>query len=231
MSGGQFNLPVTIRIVGAGIGARGISGLGAQHSDSGWAMLANGGLKVVVPTNPSDAKGLIKMAIRSDDPVIVYEPSLLYAQRGEVPDGEHLVPLGAAATAREGTDVTVVATGHFVRDAVASAEALAEEGIEIEVIDPRTIYPLDAPAVLRSVEKTGRLVIADDGYRFCGFAAEVAAIVADRGFSHLRAPIKRVARPMIPAPYTAPLLKEVTPDGEWIAAAVRSTVKEGASRD
>lgn len=225
MTGGQLRMPVTIRVAGAGMGAvAGVGGLAGQHSDSTWAMLMHVGMKVVVPTNPRDAKGLLKSAIRCDDPVIVYEPTVLYNNRGEVPDDEELIDLGVASVPREGGDVTVVATGHLVPEALRAAGELATEGIELEVIDPRTLYPLDVETILASVRKTHRLVVADDGYRFCGFASEVAAIVADRAFDDLRAPVKRVTRPMVPAPYAGVLLREVAVTGAQIVDAARSTM-------
>lgn len=229
MTGGQLSMPVTIRVAGSGMGAIGNGGLAGQHSESTWAMLMHIGMKVVVPTTPADAKGLLKAAIRSDDPVMIYEPTVLYASRGEVPDGDELVPLGVASCRRDGSDVTVVATGHLVAEALTAAEELAGEGIELEVIDPRTLYPLDAGAILGSVARTHRLVVADDGYRFFSFASEVAAIVADRGFGDLRAPIKRVTRPMVPVPYSPSLLAEIAPTAATITDAVRSVMTGSAA--
>lgn len=224
MMGGQRNIPVTVRVVGAGS-----SGSAAQHSDSTWAQLIHIGLKVVVPSTPFDVKGLLKTAIRANDPVVIYEPVSLYASKGEIPEDEFLVPLGVADVKRLGTDVTVVATGHFVREALKVANDLAaSQGLSIEVVDPRTLYPLDTETILRSIRKTGRLVVVDDGYRFCSFASEVAALASEQAFDALKAPIRRVTRPMVPIPFSPPLLQAVTPTGVQIAAAVTAVI--GASK-
>ncbi len=216
MMGGQRDIPVTVRVVGAGS-----SGAAAQHSDSTWAQLIHIDLKVVVPSTPYDVKGLLKTAIRSDDPVVIYEPVALYGTKGEIPDEEFLVPLGVADVKRVGSDVTIVATGHFVREALKAAEELAaSQGLSVEVVDPRTLYPLDTATILASVRKTGRLLVADDGYRFCSFASEVAAIVSEQAFDVLKAPVRRVTRPMVPVPFSPPLLQAVTPTGARIAEAV-----------
>lgn len=217
MSGGQVNIPLTIRIVGSGGG----SGMAAQHSDSTYAQLLHMGLKVVVPSTPYDAKGLIKQAIRENDPVVIYEPGLCYEVEGEVPDEDYTIPLGVADIKHEGTDVTVVAVGHLVNEAVEVARQLKEEGLSVEVLDPRTLYPLDKQAILKSVKKTGHLLIVDDGYRFCSFASEVAAVVAEEGFDFLKGPIKRITRPQIPVPYSKVLEKEVLPGKEEIMEALR----------
>ena len=225
MMGGQLNIPVTVRVAGAG----GAPGMAAQHSDSTWAQLIHVGLKVVVPSTPYDVKGLLKTAIRADDPVVIYEPVALYAMRGEVPEDEYLVPLGVADVKRPGTDVTVVATGHLVAEALKAADELAaSQHLSVEVVDPRTLYPLDVETILASVRKTGRLVVADDGYRFCSFASEVAAIASEQAFDALKAPIRRVTRPMVPVPNSLPLFQEVTPTGARIAAAISAVAGAGA---
>lgn len=213
MTGGQIDMPLVIRIVGAGGGG----GMAAQHSDSTWAQLIHMGVKVIVPSTPADAKGLLKAAIRENDPVVMYEPAVLYASRGEIPEGDHVIPLGVADVKRAGTDVTVVATGHLVRDALALAEEYGDRGISVEVVDPRTLFPIDKEAILASVRKTGRLLVADDGYRTCGFASEVAAIVAQEAFDALQAPIVRITRPQVPVPYSKIIEMSVLPGKDQLA--------------
>ena len=226
MTGGQIRIPMVVRVTMSGAAGS----LGAQHSDHNYPMLALMGLKVVMPATPADAKGLLKTAIRDDDPVIVYEDAKCLSARGEVPDAEHVVPLGAAAVAREGTDVTVVAVGHLVAESLKAAPRLASEGISVEVVDPRTILPLDTATILRSVAKTGRLVVADDSNSFCGFAAEVAAQVAHLGFADLKAPIVRCVRPTIPVPFSPPLERRVLPAEGDIADAVRAAMRAQTQR-
>lgn len=213
MTGGQIDMPLVIRIVGAGGGG----GMAAQHSDSTWAQLIHMGVKVIVPSTPADAKGLLKAAIRENDPVVMYEPAVLYASRGEIPEGDHVIPLGVADVKRAGTDVTVVATGHLVRDALTLAEEYGDRGISVEVVDPRTLFPIDKEAILASVRKTGRLLVADDGYRTCGFASEVAAIVAQEAFDALQAPIVRITRPQVPVPYSKIIEMSVLPGKDQLA--------------
>lgn len=194
------------------------------HVEDYHSMLAHvPGIKVVMPSCPRDAKGLIKSAIRDDSPVVFFEHmGLLHARRDEVPDGEHLVPLGMADIKRPGRDVTIVATALMLHRSLKVAEQLArDEGIEAEVIDPRTISPLDRNAILRSVSKTGRLVIVHETWKTGGSGAEVAAVVAEEGFAHLKAPIVRVAPHDIPVPFSAPLEKLFIPDEARIIAAVR----------
>lgn len=224
MTGGQLAMPVTIRVVGAGIGALGAPGMAGQHSDSAWATLTQIGLKVVVPSTPRDVRGLLKTAIRTDDPVVIFEPVTLYATKGEVPEAEELIPLGVASVVRPGDDITVVATGSLVSEALRAADLAAEQGIGVEVVDPRTLYPLDVDTVLGSVHRTHRLVVADDGYRFSGFASEVAALAADLAFGDLRAPVRRVTRPMVPVPYAAPLLAEIAPTAAKILTEIQATM-------
>jgi acetoin:2,6-dichlorophenolindophenol oxidoreductase subunit beta len=226
MTGGQLRIPMVVRIAMSGAAGS----LAAQHSDHNYPMLAHMGLKVALPARPADAKGLLKAAIRDDDPVIVYEDAKCLSQRGEVPDEDHIVPLGVATRVRDGADITVVAVGHLVEESLRAAERLAEEGISVEVIDPRTILPLDADAILSSVGKTGRLVIADDSNSFCGFAAEVAAQVAHRGFDRLRAPILRCTRPTLPVPFSAPLERAVLPGEAQIARTVRAALRDAPQR-
>ena len=217
MFGGQMRLPLVLRThTGAGLNA------GPQHSGSleAWAVHVPG-LKVVMPSTPADIKGLLKSAIRDDNPVIVVENKTLYAMKGEVPAGEHLVPIGCAEVKREGKDVTVVALSRMVHEALTAAELLSKDGISVEVLDPRTLSPLDRDALLASVAKTGRLVIAHEAWGPCGFGAEVAAIAADAGFRSLKAPVRRVTPPFTPVPFSPPMEKFWLPDAGKIAAAVR----------
>jgi pyruvate dehydrogenase E1 component beta subunit len=226
MTGGQLQIPMVVRVAMSGAAGS----LAAQHSDHNYPMLAHMGLKVALPASPADAKGLLKAAIRDDDPVIVYEDAKCLSARGEVQDGEHVTPLGEAACVRDGTDVTIVAVGHLVRESLEAAARLASDGISAEVIDPRTILPLDIDTILRSIVKTGRLVIADDSNSFCGFAAEVAAQIAHLGFDHLRAPIGRCARPTLPVPFSPRLERSMLPAEGQIVKAVRSAVRQGTHR-
>lgn len=220
MFGGQVKLPLVLRThVGAGLSA------GPQHSGSleAWAVHVPG-LKVVMPSTPADAKGLLKAAIRDDNPVIVVENKTLYAMKGEVPSGEHLVPIGRADVKREGHDVTVVALSRMVHEALKAAELLAGEGISVEVLDPRTLSPLDREALLTSVGKTGRLVIAHEAWGPCGVGAEIAAVVAEQAFAALKAPIRRVTPPFTPVPFSPPMETFWLPDAQRIAAGVREVL-------
>jgi len=217
MFGGQVRLPLVLRThTGAGLNA------GPQHSGSleAWAVHVPG-LKVVMPSTPADVKGLLKSAIRDDNPVLFVENKTLYALKGEVPDGEHLVPLGQADVKRAGTDVTVVALSAMVHPALEAAELLAREGISVEVLDPRTLSPLDRPALLASVAKTGRLVIVHEAWGPCGVGAEIAAIVAEASLGSLKAPVRRVTPPFTPVPFSPPMERFWRPDAGRIAAAVR----------
>lgn len=218
MTGGQAGAPLVIRThQGAGRGSA------AQHSQSLEAWFAHiPGLKVAVPSNPADAKGLLKSAIRDPDPVIFIEHKLLYGVRGPVPDGERLLPLGHAHVVREGTDATVVAISRTVGMALEAAGQLAEEGVSVEVIDPRTVQPLDLETITHSVRKTGRLVIAHEATEFGGIGAEIAASVQRLAFDYLDAPIERVAAPFAPIPYAESLESLMLPTPERIADAVRS---------
>jgi len=196
MTGGQAKVPLVIRtLMGAGRGAA------AQHSQSLHAWVAHiPGLKVVMPSTPYDAKGLLKSAIRDDNPVIFFEDKMSYQVKGLVPVGEYTVPLGVADVKRVGTDVTFVATSSMVQVALAAAEVLAQEGISAEVVDPRTLKPLDKETILESVKKTGRAVIIDEGHLSYGVTAEIAAIIADEAFDYLDAPVKRLGAMDVPVP-------------------------------
>jgi len=219
MTGGAVRVPMTLRaLYGAGTSA------GATHSESLYSLFAHmPGIKVAVPSNPYDAKGLLITSIRDDDPVLFMEHRLLYRTEGPVPEEPYTVPFGVANTIREGSDVTVVATGLMVGKATEAADEVAPE-ISVEVIDPRTIVPLDEEAILNSMEKTGRLVVVDEDYERCGFSAEVAAIVAEKGFQHLASPILRVASPNVPLPYNPKLEAELLPNKEKIVKAIKQLV-------
>ena len=217
MSGGQLSIPITFRCVNGAIGSA-----AAQHSETVYGQLLGApGLKLVIPSCPSDMKGLLKTAIRDDDPVVVFEHGRLGRMREPVPEGEHLVPLGVAARRREGSDVTVVAFGLMVSRALAAAETLAKEGVSAEVLDPRTLVPLDEEAILSSVGKTGRLVVVDEGHLRGGAASDIAALVVEKGFDLLRAPIRRVAALDVPIPFSPPLEEQVVPSEARIRDAIR----------
>jgi len=220
MFGGKIKIPITIRVP-QGAGRR----TAAQHSQclDAWFVHVPG-LKVVAPSTPYDAKGLLKASIRDDNPVIFFEHKMLYRMRGPVPEGEYLIPLGRADVKREGSDATIVATSLMVHRALEAAAELAGEGISVEVIDPRTLSPLDRGAILGSVRKTGRLIIAEEACRTGGFGAEVAAIAAEEAIDALDAPIRRVAAFDVPIPFSPPLEDYVIPDKKRIIEAVRSVV-------
>ena len=220
MTNGQIALPLVIRTANGG-GVR----FGAQHSQSveSWAM-AIPGLKVVVPSSPVDMIGLLAAAVRDPDPVIVIEPKVLYAEKGDVPDGEIVDRLGVARVTREGRDVTVVALGAMVPKANVAAERLDTEGVSAEVIDVRSLVPLDTRAILASVSKTGHLVTVEENPRLCGWGAEIASIVAEEGFFDLDGPIVRVTTPHLPLPAADALEDLAIPSVEAIVAGVRRVV-------
>ncbi|HYO62755.1 MAG TPA: pyruvate dehydrogenase complex E1 component subunit beta [Pyrinomonadaceae bacterium] len=218
MSGGQFKIPIVFR--GPNGSAYQVSSQHSQALESWYAHFP--GLKVVMPSTAADAKGLLKSAIRDDDPVIFLEQERMYGMKGEVPDGEDfLVPIGVADVKREGTDATIVARSLTVPLALQAAEELGKSGLSVEVIDPRTIRPLDIDAIVNSVKKTNRLVIAEESHPFCGVGAEIAAEVMERAFDYLDAPVKRVSAADAPMPYAKNLEKLALPDVERIVAAVR----------
>ncbi len=223
MSGGKLRIPLVIRSHGGG--GRGNA---AQHSQSleAW-FLHVPGLKVVLPSTPADAKGLLATAIRDDNPVIFIEHKLLYATKGMVPDGEYLLPLGQADVKRSGKDVTIVTISHMVLKALRAAERLAAEGIEAEVIDLRTLAPLDLGRVLDSVRKTSRVVIAHEACKRGGFGGELAAQIQEEAFDFLDAPILRVGALDVPIPYSKPMEEYVIPDEERIVEAVRQVLGRG----
>jgi pyruvate dehydrogenase E1 component beta subunit len=220
MSGGEVRVPLVLQ---AGYGFT--AGWAGQHTGTIYGMFMGvPGLKVVVPSTPADAKGLMTASIRDDNPVVLFHSYLLTLEHGDVPEGEHVVPLGEAATRREGGDVTIVGIGWTVGMALAAAERLATEGVEAEVIDPRTLAPLDSGAILRSVEKTGRLVIVDQATRHASAAAVIAAEVASEGFSALKAPIGLVTALDATIPYSQPMEEYLMPSEERIVAAVQGAV-------
>lgn len=220
MSGGQISVPVVFHMLH---GLRG--GGAAQHSHSPQAMFWNApGLEIVLPASPRDAKGLLRSAVNSDNPTILIDHAKLLGVEGEVPDGDFEIPLGQAEVKRQGGDATVVATSLMVQVALEAAEALSGEGIEVEVVDPRTIAPLDWQTIVASVEKTGRLVVVDEANLSCGIASEIAASVGEKAFSALKAPILRVARPDVPVPFSPPLEAHVGVTPEKVAAAVKKVL-------
>lgn len=217
MTGGQIRLPIVyMAVIGGGRSAA------AQHSDSVHPLFMNlGGIKVVMPGSPADAKGLLKAAIRDDNPVVFLQAGGRGGEAGEVPEDEDFIlPLGEAAVRREGWDVTLVAIGSMVRPSLRAATLLEEQGVDVEVLDPRTLVPLDEAAILASLARTGRLVIADEARDRCSAASHIAAIAAERGFAHLRAPIARVTVADVAMPYSPPLEKATIPDAARIAEAV-----------
>jgi acetoin:2,6-dichlorophenolindophenol oxidoreductase subunit beta len=217
MSGGQARIPVVFRTqAGAGRSSA------AQHAQSLEAWFAHiPGLKVAVPSNPRDVKGLLKTAVRDDGPVMFIEHKMLYNSRGEVPEEEYLIPFGQANVCREGGDVTVVALSRMVLRALEAAAELEREGIAVEVIDPRTVAPLDMDTILASVEKTGRLVIAHEGYERCGMGAEIATQVMERGLYFLEKPVRRVCGRNVPVPFAPVMENYVIPGAAEIVKAVK----------
>jgi pyruvate/2-oxoglutarate/acetoin dehydrogenase E1 component len=222
MFGGQVSFPILYRAaVGGG------TQLAAQHSQSPYSMFMNlAGLKMFLPSTPYDMKGLLKTAIRDNNPVISFESNRLMTRKGPVPEDDYTIPLGKADIKREGKDVTVVALAWLVHEAVAAAEELAGEGISIEVVDPRTLAPLDTETIRSSVRKTGRLVIADEAGPTAGFAAEVAAVATEDAatFARLKAPVKRVCALQVPIPYSPILEDYVFPDRQRIIAGIREVL-------
>ena len=220
MSGGQFNIPMVIR----GPGGAGHQ-LGAQHSQALESWFCHvPGLKVVMPSTPADAKGLLKTSIRDNNPVVFIESEVLYGMRGEVPEGDHLVPLGVADIKRQGKDVTLIAHSRMVLVALEAAADLAKEGIEAEVIDPRTLRPLDAETLLQSVKKTNRAVMVEQGWPYCGVGAQIVDILQSRAFDYLDAPILRVTGADVPTPYAKNLEHLAFPDKQQVKDAVNKVL-------
>jgi pyruvate dehydrogenase E1 component beta subunit len=218
MSGGQYKIPIVFR--GPGGSAYQVSSQHSQALESWYAYFP--GLKVVMPSTPADAKGLLKSAIRDDDPVIFIEQERMYGMKGEVPDEEDFtIPLGVAEVKREGSDATIVARSLMVPTALKAAEELEQVGISCEVIDPRTIRPLDIQTIVESVKKTNRVVIAEESHPFCGVGAEISAEIHERVFDYLDAPVRRVSGADVPMPYAKNLEQLAIPDVAQIVAAVR----------
>ena len=218
MTGGQIKLPITVL---AGYGGGGCNA--AQHSDTPYPVLMNvGGLRVAVPATPADAKGLLKEAIRGDMPTFFLEATGRGGEMGEVPDGDYTTPFGVASVLTEGKDVTIVTMGTMVKPTVTAAKMLSEQGIEAEVVDCRTLVPLDEEGIVRSVEKTGHVVVVDEARDRCSAASQIAAVIADKAFPALRAPVKRVTVPDVSMPYAPNAELAVIPDAERIATTVQA---------
>jgi pyruvate dehydrogenase E1 component beta subunit len=217
MSGGQFPCPIVFR------GPTGSAGqLGATHSQAFESWYANcPGLKVIVPSNPYDAKGLLKSAIRDDDPVIFMESEQMYGDKGEVPEGEYTLPIGVAEVKRIGKDVTLVSFGKILKEAIIAAEELTKEGIDVEVIDLRTIRPLDYATIFESVKKTNRLVILEESWPFGNISTEISYQVQNQIFDYLDAPIEKINTADTPAPYSPVLLKEWLPNHQDVIKAIK----------
>ena len=218
MSGGQFKIPIVFR--GPGGSAYQVSSQHSQALESWYAYFP--GLKVVMPSTPADAKGLLKSAIRDDDPVIFIEQERMYGMKGEVPeDDDFLIPLGVGEVKREGTDATIIARSVMVPTALQAAEQLEKEGISCEVIDPRTIRPLDINLIIESIKKTNRAVVAEESHPFASVGAEISAEIAEQAFDYLDAPVKRVSGADVPMPYAKNLEQLAIPDVAHIVAAVK----------
>jgi 2-oxoisovalerate dehydrogenase E1 component len=222
MSSGRLRMPVLLR------GCIGIGHSAATHHSGNYYSIYGHipGLRVVVPSTPYDAKGLFMRALRCEDPVLFLEPRELMSVKGPVPAGPYEIEFGEARIAHAGSQVTVVAIALMVQRSLAAARQLAGEGISVEVIDPRTVSPLDTDTILTSVKKTGRLLIVDEAFAPCSLGAEIAARVADAGFNDLDAPIRRLHGAFAPTPYSPPLEAAVTPSVDTIVQAIRSLIKE-----
>lgn len=222
MSGGQVKVPLTIRTtIGAG------RSTAAQHSQALQAIVCHiAGLKVVMPSSAAEAKGLLKTAIRDDNPVVFFEHRVEYNKTYEIPEGEYTIPFGVANILREGKDITVVGTSNQALKALQAAEELAKEGIKAEIIDPRTLVPLDKDTIIKSVQKTGRLLIVDEGYERCGVAGEIAMSILNDVFYYLDAPIERLTMPNIPMPFSPILEFSIIPDEKKIYQRIKKMVIE-----
>lgn len=221
MSGGKLNVPMVLR---TNLGATRSSA--AQHSQSLHALVAHiPGIKVALPSSAYEAKGLLKTAIRDNNPVVIFEDKLMYQDKAEVPEEEYLIPFGQANIVREGTDITLVGTSSMVQVAQKAAEILAAEGISAEVIDPRTIVPLDEETILASVRKTSRAIVIDEGHQSYGVTAEIASRIAEKAFYHLDAPVQRMGAMDVPVPFSPALENLTVPTPEGVAARARAAVK------
>ena len=222
MSAGQFPMPMVFRGPTASAGQ-----LGATHSQAFENWFANTpGLKVIVPSTVYDAKGLLKAAIRDNDPVIFMESEQMYGDKGEVPEGDYIIPIGVADIKREGTDVTIVSFGKIIKEAHIAADALAKEGISCEIIDLRTVRPMDYDCIIKSVKKTNRLVVLEEAWPFASVASEITYIVQERAFDFLDAPIQRITTADTPAPYSPTLLKEWLPNANDVVKAVKKVMNK-----
>ena len=218
MSGGKLRVPMVIRTT---MGATRRSA--AQHSQSLHAWPAHvPGLKVALPSTPADAKGLLVTAIRDDNPVVFFEDKMMYGLKGPVPEGEYAIPFGVADIKRPGTDITIVATSSMVHVALEAATRLEGAGISAEVVDPRTLAPLDAATLIASAQKTGRVIVVDEGYQQFGATAEIAAVIADGAFDYLDAPVKRIGAMNVPVPFSPVLEDQTVPTAESVAAAAKA---------
>jgi len=223
MSGGKWKVPMVLRTT---LGATRRSA--AQHSQSLHAWLSHvPGLKVVLPSTPYDAKGLLKTAIRDDNPVVFFEDKMMYKLKGVVPGGEYTIPFGVADVKREGTDITLVATSSMVQVALGAANLLEESGISAEVIDPRTTWPLDEKTLIESAKKTSRAIVLDEGYSRYGVTAEIAAVIAAGAFYNLEAPVKRMGAMHVPIPFSPPLEDVTVPTEESVFLAARELCGQG----
>ncbi len=215
MSGGKLKVPLVVRTT---MGATRRSA--AQHSQSLYAWMAHvPGLKVVLPSTPADAKGLLKSAIRDDNPVIFFEDKMMYQMKGPVPEADYTIPLGVADVKRAGTDVTIVATSSMVHVALDAARHLEGDGISAEVLDPRTLLPLDREALIASAQKTGRVIVVDEGYEQYGVTAEIASVIAEGAFDYLDAPVRRMGAMNVPVPFSPVLEDQTVPTAEAVADA------------
>ncbi len=223
MSGGQFNCPIVFRGPTASAGQ-----LGATHSQAFENWFANTpGLKVVVPSNPYDAKGLLKAAIRDDDPIIFMESEQMYSDKMEIPEGEYIIPIGVAEIKKEGTDVTVVSFGKIIKEAYKAAEELTKENISIEIIDLRTVRPMDHGLIIESVKKTNRLVILEEAWPFASVSSEITYRVQDEAFDYLDAPVKRITTADTPAPFSSALFEKWIPNYKDVVSAVKEVLYVG----
>ncbi len=222
MTAGQFPMPMVFRGPTASAGQ-----LGATHSQAFENWFANTpGLKVIVPSTPYDAKGLLKAAIRDNNPVIFMESEQMYGDKGEVPDGEYIIPIGVADIKREGSDVTIVSFGKIIKEAFIAADELAKEGISCEIIDLRTVRPMDIEAILTSVKKTNRLVVLEEAWPFASISSEITYLVQERIFDYLDAPVQRITTADTPAPYSPTLLKEWLPNATDVVKAVKKVMNK-----
>lgn len=223
MSGGHWTVPMVMRTT---LGATRRSA--AQHSQSLHAWFSHiPGLKVLLPSTPYDAKGLLKTAIRDENPVVFFEDKMMYKLKGNVPDGDYTIPLGVADVKRKGNDITLVATSSMVQIALAVASLLEKEGIGAEVVDPRTTWPLDEKTIINSVKKTSRAIVLDEGYGRYGVTSEVAAVIAEGAFYDLDAPVKRMGAMHVPIPFSPPLEDETVPTEKTVFEAARKMCRKG----